>query len=106
MNEYKKLTGSSEACVVFFTAKWCGPCKSLYPLFDELKAHNKQNHNGKVMFIKVNVEEDGDIADYYKVKTLPTFFFYHRGKLIKDFEGANKEKLVNNYNSLVDMVTK
>jgi thioredoxin 1 len=106
VKNFKNKINSSRACIVFFTAGWCGPCKSLYPVFDDLKGHCKKEHNGKIEFIKVNVEDDGDIADYYKVKSLPTFFFFANGKLIDSFDGANKDKLIKGYNHLVDLVTR
>ncbi|CAL8325612.1 unnamed protein product [Lota lota] len=72
--------------VVDFTASWCGPCKVIGPKFDAM-ASVPDNRN--VVFLKVDVDEAGDVAALYEVNCMPTFLFFKNGEKIDNFSGAN-----------------
>ena len=57
--------------VIDFYAEWCGPCKRIAPLFDELK----EQCEGKANFVRVDVDEDADMAMKYRIEAMPTFVF-------------------------------
>lgn len=101
LDEYKHRR-NARAAVVFFTAPWCGPCKSLYPLFNDMK---KNAHRDIKMFY-VDVRDSPDVSDYCDIRSMPTFRFYFEGRLLQDltFTGANEEKLVYGYNQLIKML--
>ena len=63
-------------CVVDFFATWCGPCKMLAPVFEELSSEME----GKVTFLKVDVDECGDIAREYGISTIPTMMIFKDGE--------------------------
>lgn len=72
---------------VDFYATWCSPCKNIYP--ELLKLSNKQTH---VLFIKVDVSEQEELTDKYKVNSLPTFMIFNVGCMdvnIPPIIGAN-----------------
>ena len=71
--------------VVFvdFYADWCGPCKMTSPIVDELAEEIKD-----VKFVKVNVDENQDLASKYSVFSIPTFLIFKDGKVVHQFVGA------------------
>jgi thioredoxin len=58
-------------CVIDFYADWCGPCRMLAPLFEELA----EEYKGKVNFYKVNTEEQQDISASFNIRSIPTLLF-------------------------------
>lgn len=81
--------------VVDFYADWCGPCKRIAP---DVKKLAEENEN--VVFLKVNVDEAGDLAEDKGIEAMPTFHFYKSGELKTSFKGASLEKLKENVASL------
>jgi len=70
--------------LIDFTATWCGPCKMMSPIFEELSG----KYRG-VGFLKVDVDECPDIAGKYNVQAMPTFIFFKHGKEIDRMRGAD-----------------
>lgn len=71
--------------VVFvdFYAEWCGPCKLTEPIIHELSDEKKD-----IKFVKVNVDENPDIASQYSVFSIPTFIVFKDGQVANQFVGA------------------
>lgn len=74
--------------VVDFFATWCGPCKMIAPLLDKFSAEYSS-----AKFIKVDVDEFGEIAQEYEVSSMPTVIFFKGGKIINKVIGANPAAL-------------
>jgi len=74
--------------VVDFHATWCGPCKVIAPSIEEL---SKEMTN--VVFLKVDVDENEEVAEKYEIKAMPTFKFFKNGKVVTEMLGANLDKL-------------
>lgn len=70
-----------------FYANWCGPCKMIQPIFDELKS----TFGGRLLFIEIDVEKNKDVAEEVKVFSLPTLVFFHRGKIIDRITGFKQK---------------
>jgi thioredoxin 1 len=68
---------------VDFYADWCGPCKMTSPIIEELANEVKE-----VKFVKVNVDENPDLASQYNIFSIPTFLMFKDGKVIHQFVGA------------------
>ncbi len=62
--------------VVDFYADWCGPCNMLAPILEKLAG----SFDGKVKVVKVNVDEEGDLAGRFRVSGIPTLVFFRDGK--------------------------
>ncbi|EAZ63193.1 thioredoxin [Scheffersomyces stipitis CBS 6054] len=74
--------------VVDFFATWCGPCKMIAPLLEKF---SKEYTTAK--FIKVDVDELGEIAQEYEVSSMPTIIFFKGGKIVTKVIGANPAAL-------------
>ena len=99
MQEFDALLkkARNQLVVVDFSASWCPPCNMIAPIYDELSL--KQEYKS-VHFLKVDVDEAGDIAQRYKVNSMPTFLFLKNGVEVGRFSGASREKLVASINEL------
>lgn len=71
-----EVTKSSIPVIVDFWAAWCGPCKVLSPLFEELE----KDFKGKLKFAKMNVDENPDISQQYEIMSIPCLVVIHKGK--------------------------
>lgn len=76
--------------VVDFWAEWCGPCRMLAPVIDSLAA----DYDGQVGFVKLNVDENQELAMRYRVQGIPTLVLFFGGKEIGRFVGyMSREQL-------------
>ena len=74
---------SNGVVVIDFFATWCGPCKMLAPVFDELS----NEMNGKAKFFKVDIDESADLARKYFVSSVPTIMIFKDGKAVETMVG-------------------
>ena len=91
---FKRSFRSGHAVLVDFYADWCGPCKMMAPVIDELA----KEYEGKVKIGKLNVDDNPETARQYRVMTIPTLIIYKNGGLVDTVVGvvaknALKEKL-------------
>lgn len=76
--------------LVDFWAPWCGPCKMLGPVLEQVASAN----DGRLKVVKVNVDENPDLAQKYEVMSIPTMFLFKNGDAVDSFMGAmNKQAL-------------
>jgi thioredoxin 1 len=75
---------SSVPVLVDFWAEWCGPCKAIAPVLDELA----NLHNGKLKIGKVNVDENQDLAAQYGIRAIPTLIIFKNGEIKEQMVGA------------------
>merc|ERR1712189_168618 len=75
--------------VVDFFATWWGPCKMIAPKLESMS----KEMAGKVVFLKVDVDELEDLAAAQEVKAMPTFSFFKGGKKLESFAGANEQRI-------------
>ncbi|MDR2189749.1 MAG: thioredoxin [Candidatus Peribacteria bacterium] len=76
--------------VIDFYADRCGPCKMLAPIMEELQADNASKG---VKILKVNVDENPDLAAEFGVSSIPTVFFSKNGKIVEGMVGANPKSV-------------
>ena len=74
----------------YFTAKWCGPCKRISPLLEKLSEGLDEDI---VTIYKVDIDENDELADKLKIKSVPTFFLYHKKTYIDQRGGSDINKV-------------
>jgi thioredoxin 1 len=74
--------------VVDCWAPWCGPCRSISPIIEELA----RDYAGKILFGKLNVDENQIITTQYRIMSIPTLLVFKDGKLVDQFVGAMSKK--------------
>jgi thioredoxin 1 len=70
--------------LVDFWAPWCGPCKMLGPVLEEIAADN----DSRLKIVKVNVDDNPDLAQKYEVMGIPAMFLFKNGEVIDNYTGA------------------
>ncbi|KAF2734134.1 thioredoxin-domain-containing protein [Polyplosphaeria fusca] len=88
---FQTLLNAHTYLVADFYATWCGPCKAIAPSYTQLsKAHTQPN---KLAFVKVNVDEQREVAAKYGITAMPTFLLFKDGKVVETIRGANPPAL-------------
>ena len=81
-NNFEELVAKSDLPVLIdFWAAWCGPCKVIGPIIEELA----EEYQGRVLIGKVNVDQNPQLSGYFKIKSIPTLLFIKNGQLIERF---------------------
>lgn len=80
----KELIASGQPVVIDFWAEWCGPCRMVSPIIDELSAE----YEGRVAIGKYNVDEENDLSAEYGIRNIPTILFFKGGQLVDKQVGA------------------
>jgi len=81
---FEEVVKGNENVVVDFWAEWCGPCRMIAPIIDELA----EEYAGKVVFVKVNTDENQMLAAMYGISAIPTLIFFKNGKPVDQLIGA------------------
>jgi len=79
---------SSDAILVDFWAEWCGPCKMLSPILDELA----EEYTGRVRIGKVNIDEFQDLAAQYGIRSIPTLLLFKKGQVAEQLVGLRSKR--------------
>ena len=97
-NENFDETVNEGITLVDFWAPWCGPCRMLAPVIEQLA----EDFDGKAKICKVNSDEQTDVATKYGVRSLPTMLFMKDGEVVDQLIGASpKQAIADKINSLI-----
>lgn len=89
LNFYESINNGKDISIIDFYADWCGPCKIISPIFDDIASNLKDHAN----FYKFNIEEDKSILEKYKISSVPTILILKEGIAVDSLVGflpANK----------------
>ncbi len=80
----QEVLQSQQLVMIDFWATWCAPCKMVAPTVEELA----KEYEGKAKFVKVNTDENSELATQYKIRGIPTLMFIKGGQVVDQVVGA------------------
>ncbi|MCI6118554.1 MAG: thioredoxin [Prevotella sp.] len=97
-SNFEELKNGELPLVVDFWATWCGPCRMIAPIIEELA----KEYDGKINVGKCDVEECDDIASEYGIRNIPTILFFKGGEVVDKMVGAaSKSKIEDKFKALL-----
>ena len=94
-NEY--IPNKDMPVLVDFWAPWCGPCRVVGPIIDELA----EEYQGRAIVAKINIDQNPSLANHFKVKSIPTLMIFEKDRLVERWSGLvpkpNLEEILNAY---------
>ncbi len=97
-SNWESLVAGDKPVVMDFWAEWCGPCRMISPIVEEIA----QEYDGKIVVGKVNIDDNSEVTRNFGIKNIPTLLFFKGGELVDKHVGAiRKPELVEKVNKLL-----
>ena len=91
----ERIKAADKPVIVDFYADWCGPCKMIAPMLEQLA----REQEGEIIFYKINVDDDSAIASRFQVQSIPTLVAFKNGVIVNTMVGAgSKSKILDMVN--------
>ncbi|MDR1370393.1 MAG: thioredoxin [Dysgonamonadaceae bacterium] len=87
---FEELISGDKPVVVDFWAEWCGPCRMVIPIIEELA----KEYEGKAIIGKVNVDENDEITGQFGIRNIPTILYFKNGEVVDKFVGAAQKSVL------------
>lgn len=95
METFKDIISGDKPVLVDFYATWCGPCKAMAPIVDEIA----KELNGTARVLKIDVDKNQSVAANYKIQSVPTFIIFKKGEILwRHSGGMDKNSLLQQIN--------
>ena len=88
-NFHEEVINSEKPVLIDFWAPWCGPCRMVVPIVDEIAAEHPE-----YKVVKINVDEEEELASRYKVYTIPTLMVMKNGQIVNQSVGARPKNQI------------
>jgi thioredoxin 1 len=88
-NNFQEIKSESRAVLLDFYADWCGPCRMVSPIVDEIA-----NERDDIKVCKVNVDEEGELAAQYGIMSIPTLIVIENGEVVNKITGARPKEAI------------
>lgn len=89
-NFQSEVLNSDKPVLVDFWAEWCGPCRMVGPIVDEIASE----YDGRVSVGKLNVDENPDVPSKYGIRSIPTLMVFKNGELVEKIVGAVPKSVI------------
>lgn len=78
------ITSSDVPVLIDFWAPWCGPCRAMAPILQDLA----KAYQGRLKVVKINVDDNPAVANRYRIQSIPTLILFHKGQILMQQAGA------------------
>lgn len=95
--EFEKLISQEKIVVADFFATWCGPCRMLSPIIEQLS----EDFSGKVKVVKIDIDKENELASMYNIQSVPTVIIFKNGEIHSLEVGL---KSINDYKNIIDSI--
>ena len=79
--------------LLYFTAKWCGPCQKIAPLMDELSDKLRENGDYNITFYKLDIDKNEEFCDKCEIRSVPTFYIMNGKDLLSSCNGSDIKQI-------------